>query len=456
MTHDECRQGLARGEVTPEIEQHLASCPACRRFAPRDERQPIRGVATAHEPERVDEDGDMVPAGSRTTADEPDSAYEGPAPSVGEPPRAQEPPLPAAPTDAPGAARQDGVRRVVTVPWRRLVLVLAASTLAAASLGGVAGGLLVRRDDERTPAIRLVPDDARSRAPAPSGAGLRDVLARVEPAVVAVRAGDGSGTGMILSPDGEVLTNAHVVAGARSLEITLTGERDPRTAELLGADPVADLALVKIRNATGLPAVELGSSASLQVGDAVIAIGNALALPGGPTVTQGIVSAKDRSLEQLDGLIQTDAAINPGNSGGPLVTTDGQVVGINTAVIRGQAEGIGFAIAVDTAKQLLVQLRAGGPTPETTPFLGVSTQSVEGVAGAVVAAVFPNSPAEAAGLRRLDVIVEFGGQRIDSPAQLVGQVRKRKPGDRVDVVYRRGEDRRAITVELASQEGVAR
>ena len=445
MTHEECRQALARGEMTHQVEQHLAACPECGllTLAPPADPLPPAAPPTA--------DPGLVSLRPAAGAEGPSAPPPEPAPGPDLPP--DEPAAGSSPATADGADREPGVPPVVTVPWRRLVLVLGACTLAAALLGGVAGGLLAGRDDDAPAAvIRLVPEDGQPEPPASSPGGLRDVLERVEPAVVAVGAGNGSGTGMILTADGEVLTNAHVVAEARSLEVTLTGEREPRAAELLGADPVADLALVKIRGASGLPTVQLGNSAGLRVGDTVIAIGNALALPGGPTVTQGIVSAKDRSLEQLDGLVQTDAAINPGNSGGPLVTADGQVVGINTAVIRGRAEGIGFAIAVDTAKELLAQLRAGGPTPETTAFLGVSTQTVEGVTGAVVAAVVPNGPAEAAGLRRLDVVVEFAGQPVESSAQLVGQVRKRKPGERVELVYVRGDDRRTTTVELASQQ----
>ena len=217
---------------------------------------------------------------------------------------------------------------------------------------------------------------------------IQAVLARVEPAVVSIDSDSGSGgngpggdfvqsagTGMILTSDGEVLTNNHVVAAATSVTVTLFGQTNPRPARVIGTDPTQDLALVQIENVKGLPTVQLGDSNLALVGDNVLAIGNALALAGGLTVTEGIVSSKNRSLtatsditgrsENLSGLIQTDAAINSGNSGGPLVNASGQVIGMNTAVAESTqgnapAQDIGFAIAIDTIKPLLAQLRSGG------------------------------------------------------------------------------------------------
>jgi serine protease Do len=201
---------------------------------------------------------------------------------------------------------------------------------------------------------------------------IQAILAKVEPAVVTIRTqlasqgrffvARGAGTGVILTSDGEVLTNAHVVEGATSIEVTLAGETQARRADLVGIDPGNDLALLRVRGATGLPTAELGSSSALRVGDHVVAIGNALALDGGLTVTDGIVSALNRTISDrtihLEDLIQTDAAINPGNSGGPLVNAAGQVVGINT-VVAGDAQNIGFALAIDRAKPVIEQLRSG-------------------------------------------------------------------------------------------------
>src|SRR5205814_7559035 len=168
---------------------------------------------------------------------------------------------------------------------------------------------------------------------------VQSILSKVEPGVVAINTRgfsqggggffnqivpqQGAGTGMIISPDGTVLTNNHVINGATNIQVTLTTDNKSHPATLLGSDPNADVAVIKIQGVNNLPTVKLGRSSSLKVGDDVVAIGNALALPGGPTVTSGIVSAVDRTIdaenERLEHLIQTDAAINPGNSGGPLV-----------------------------------------------------------------------------------------------------------------------------------------
>jgi putative serine protease PepD len=197
-------------------------------------------------------------------------------------------------------------------------------------------------------------------------------VAKAEPSVVSIQTntvrGTAAGTGVILSSDGDILTNAHVVAGASTVLVTLIGESQPRTARVVGADSVADLALLHIDGASGLRAATLGTSAGVAVGDDVVAIGNALALRGGPTVTRGIISALDRTLESnagtMTGLIQTDASISSGNSGGPLVNALGEVIGINTAVAASgggtAAENIGFAIAIDRALPVVDRLRAGG------------------------------------------------------------------------------------------------
>jgi S1-C subfamily serine protease len=296
---------------------------------------------------------------------------------------------------------------------------------------------------------------------------IQGVLAKVQPAVVAIGVsgseGIGAGTGVILTADGEVLTNNHVIEGATTIEVTLNDERTARPADLIGAEPDADLAVVKIRGAKDLPFATLGSSAGARVGDDVVAIGNALALPGGPTVTEGIISAKDRTLAEagLDGLIQTDAAINRGNSGGPLVNAAGEVIGINTAVIRGggsEAEGIGLAIAIDTAKPIIESIRKGGTAADEKAFLGVSSQdltpeirqNIESPAdsGAVIAEVVPGSAADTAGLKRLDVIVKIDGRDVQGAVNVGSTIRTKKPGDTVEIEYYRGNEKRTTTATL--------
>jgi S1-C subfamily serine protease len=362
------------------------------------------------------------------------------------------------------------------------------SLVVASLIGGLIGAGLVaafvRRDDNggnvRT---AFTPNGSRIAKPQ----DIQGILERVQPGVVSIKTqafqrgilndavpAAGAGTGMIISSDGDVLTNAHVVRGATSIKVTLFNEKDPRDADLVGSDPAADVAVVRIRDGKSLPTVKFGSSADMRVGDAVLAIGNALALPGGPSVTEGIVSAKDRSLgaedKQLEGLIQTDAAINPGNSGGPLVNAAGEVIGMNTAVIQsaGQAGGqaaaqnIGFAIAIDNIKTLIERLEKGAPGIQASQaFLGVNTQSMTPQIkerydfntdkGAIVIEVTPGSPAENAGLQEGDVITKFGGQSVDTNDQLVSAVRAKKPGDKVEITFVRGGDTKKVTVTLGAR-----
>jgi S1-C subfamily serine protease len=266
-----------------------------------------------------------------------------------------------------------------TLTARNWVFVVTFTAVLAAVVGGLVG-YTAASHAQQTIVEKFSPNSAAFAKPT----DIQTVLAKVEPAVVSIDtqgtarghgAVEGAGTGMILTSDGEVLTNNHVVAGASSVTVTLFGQTNPLPARVIGTDPAQDLALIQIEDKQGLPTVQLGDSGRALVGDSVLAIGNALALSGGLTVTEGIVSSKNRSLtavsdltgrsENLTGLIQTDAAINSGNSGGPLVNSSGQVIGMNTAVAESTqgnapAQNIGFAIAIDTIKPLLAFLRSGG------------------------------------------------------------------------------------------------
>ena len=369
-----------------------------------------------------------------------------------------------APAEAPPTSQDPPSE--VAVPERRGPRWVAVALIAALVGGLVGAGAATALDrDGSTTAQPVSPAGTRR----PAVADVQSVLRRVEPAVVAIRTQAfssgglfplGAGTGMILTPNGEVLTNAHVVDGATTIKVTLSGETEPRDADVVGSDPNHDVALLRIRGASNLPAVELGRSTDLQVGQEVIAIGNALALPGGPTVTTGIVSALGRSIDdgeqQLEDLIQTDAAINRGNSGGPLVDTAGRVIGMNTAVLRdggGEIQGIGFAISVDTIKPILERIRSGGGVPAATAFLGVTTQTVTaeirerlGLSsdGVIVIEVAPGSPAAAAGIRPYDVITRFDGEAVESADELVSAVRAKKPGDTVEIVWMRDGERMTV------------
>lgn len=345
-----------------------------------------------------------------------------------------------------------------------------AAMVIVALLGGIVGAVTTRIFDDDRGATGLRSAVAgRSAVLNGERLDVAGVVAKVEPAVVSIqvgygsgRGGTGAGTGVILSATGEILTNAHVVDGASAIRVTLAGESQARTAELVGSDAGADLALITIPGAKDLPFAELGSSSAVAVGDDVVAIGNALALRGGPTVTRGIVSALDRSLDAdggntITGLIQTDASISSGNSGGPLVNAAGQVIGINTAVAssgRGSAaENIGFAIAIDQAMPVLDRLRSG-TAAVSKGYLGVSTADPDdGSRGATVMSVADGSAADAAGIRTGDLITSVNGKAVDGAAALAAAVRANQPGDAVELrVIRNGEER-TVKATLAPQPG---
>jgi serine protease Do len=315
------------------------------------------------------------------------------------------------------------------------------------------------------------PADARSH---PEGrAGVPAMVKRVLPAMVSITtrqiaydqfnrptATRGMGSGFIVDRRGYILTNNHVVEGAEQIKVTLADERAFR-ATLVGADRFTDLAVLKI-DAEGLPAVPLGRSAGLAVGQTVVAIGSPLWIEGGPTVTSGIVSALGRSMEQdglpvLHELIQTDAAINPGNSGGPLLDLAGKVVGVNTAVIA-SAHGIGFAIAVDTAAPVMRALIAHGRvTRASLGLAGVSVTPQLAYAndlpmdrGTLVTRVDDAGPAAAAGLAAGDVIVAIDDRPVKSLHTLHAELERRRSGDVMEIdIWRAGQvlRRRAVLEE---------
>jgi S1-C subfamily serine protease len=287
------------------------------------------------------------------------------------------------------------------------------------------------------------------------------------------------GTGMIITSSGEVVTNNHVIAGATSISVTLYGSFKPIPATLVDTDATNDVALLQIAGQSNLPTVTYGNSDDVQVGDAVVAIGNALGLSAGtPTVTQGIISAKGRSVqasdssgnstENLTNMFQTDAAINPGNSGGPLVDSSGRVIGMNTAVASSvdgtsQAQNIGFAMPSNKIGKLLPALRSksiGNQPASGTGFLGVSLETLTSqlrseynfvpTQGAVVLQVQSGSPAEAAGLEQGDVITSFQGKPVTSADQLADAIQVDKPGQKVAIGLYRGPDQKTVTATLGS------
>lgn len=343
-----------------------------------------------------------------------------------------------------------------------------AALVAVAVLSGGTAAVVTHALDGRGPTT-YSPATANVKARSLSGETLdvAQVVAAVGPSVVSIRSnisngfvqGSAAGTGVIISSDGEVMTNAHVVEGATSVKVTLAGESQARDATVVGADTANDLALLKISGVSNLPAAELGKSSDVRVGDDVVAIGNALALKGGPTVTRGIISALDRTLSTqeatMSGLIQTDASISSGNSGGPLVDATGKVIGINSAVAAsGQgesAENIGFAIAIDNAMPVIDRLRNHTAAAETG-YLGVRTSDPsDGSRGATVVSVESGSAAEKAGLQAGDLITEIDGKTVDGAAALGAAIRSHTPGTPVKITFIRSGSARTVTADLTQR-----
>ncbi|MDK2959938.1 MAG: hypothetical protein PWP12_122 [Bacillota bacterium] len=270
---------------------------------------------------------------------------------------------------------------------------------------------------------------------------------------------EGVGSGIIFDQAGYILTNHHVVGGARRITVTLADGRQV-PGSLVGSDPATDLAVVKI-NASGLTPAVLGDSTKLRVGELAVAIGNPLGLEFQRSVTAGIISAVNRTIETDDGkllenLIQTDAPINPGNSGGPLLNARGEVIGINTAKARA-AEGMGFAIPVSLARPVIEELMAHGRV--LRPWLGVYAAEVnreisayfdlKATAGIAVLDVYRGSPAARAGIRPGDVILAVAGQSVRMLPEFTAALARRKVGERIALdVDRRGE-KLTVTVILA-------
>jgi putative serine protease PepD len=347
------------------------------------------------------------------------------------------------------------------------VLLVAAVALVAGLLGAVIGVRLA--DEETTPRV-LGPSDQTVAVGvgASTGGGPIDVKRVVDiigPSVVTVLAdvddgtqsGSAIGTGIIITSDGEILTNAHVVDEAQEVRVLFAGETEPVPAEVLAADPGNDLALLRV-DGGDLPVARFADPDSIAVGDEVVAVGFALDLDGDPSVTRGIVSAVNRTLLSddgaLDGLLQTDAAISSGNSGGPLVNARGEVVGINTAVIQSSfdvaAQNVSFAISAGEALPVIDMLRemASGAVRQEG-YLGVGLgDRTDGGLGAVVMEVADGSPAERAGLRVGDIVMMVDGAQIDGQGALIAAIRDRSPDDTVVIVVRRGTQQLELSATL--------
>ncbi|HPP73559.1 MAG TPA: trypsin-like peptidase domain-containing protein [Armatimonadota bacterium] len=328
-----------------------------------------------------------------------------------------------------------------------------------------------------TASLTSRPTDAQTTTPTPpTGAGpaavlldqenrIVNIVERISPAVVTVLTGNSgaeprsTGSGVIVSRDGLILTNNHVISGADVIRVRLATGREV-TARNLGGDPSADLAVLRV-NAQNLPVAPIGDSDSLKVGQVAIAIGSPYGFES--TVTVGVISALDRAIpgggSALSGLIQTDAQIYPGNSGGPLVNSSGQVIGINTAVVGGSVGVLGFAIPIKTAEDIIEQVVTQGRV--IVPWIGIAYISLtEEIAsqfnlpvnqGIIVREVQPDSPAARAGLQTGDIITRIEGRQITGASDLQREIRRKNVGDRMTFTVRRDGSTRTITVTLAER-----
>jgi S1-C subfamily serine protease len=376
----------------------------------------------------------------------------------------------------------------MTPPSRRSNLV--SMLLGALSVAIVVGVLALTGTFDGADADRGAATAATATAtaapPAASGGAptsVADIYAKVAPAVVFVQArsdasatgtaprspvdpspapdrrGTASGSGFVVDAKGTIVTNQHVVDGSRDVTVRFGEDGDPIPARLVGEDPSTDIAVLKIdpkKVEGGLKVLELADSAKLRPGEATIAIGAPFGLAG--SVTTGVVSALNRDIESpngfpISGVVQTDAAINPGNSGGPLLDAQGRAIGVNSQIAtngNNANSGVGFAVPIDTVKEVVPLLERDGEIDR--PYVGLSTSDGEGGRkGAIVRAVVPGAPGAEAGLRPGDRIVSVAGKAVEDAGGVAEAIADRKPGQAVEVRYVRGSEERTATVKLGTR-----
>ncbi|GIG85950.1 trypsin-like peptidase domain-containing protein [Plantactinospora endophytica] len=385
-------------------------------------------------------------------------------PGAGGPPQPPHLGGPVPPWAAPGGspAPASGPGRVGKV------LAIGVAALALMVGSGLAGGAIATALDDDSPTVT---NRTYSAAPVINSADLPKIAAQAQDSVVSISTGSAEGSGVVMSADGFVLTNNHVVAGANGGNVKVFfADGKNADAKVIGTDPKTDLAVVKAEGLSGLTAAKFGDSDAMQVGDQVLALGSPLGLQG--SVTAGIISARDRTIRagggegeqqnpfeqpqqqggatSISGLLQTDAPINPGNSGGALVNTKAEVIGINTAIATsGQGSGnigVGFAIPSNKARAVAEALQRGEKVSH--PSLGVQVTPAEN-GGALVGGVVPDSPAAKAGLQQGDIVTQFGDKKIGDADDLVGAVQAGKVGDQVQLTYSRNGVEKTATVTLA-------
>ncbi len=342
-----------------------------------------------------------------------------------------------------------------------LYLVMGALSVAIVAGVLVAVGTFDHDDGKATSSATAAPTATSTSASASAPTDVSSIYKRVSPGVVYIASrtaqGQASGSGFVVDTDGHIVTNDHVVEGARSVSVRFTEDGDPIAAKVVGVDPSTDIALLDVDASKvegGVKPLQLADSKDIVPGEPAIAIGSPFGLQG--TVTSGIVSALGREIQApngftISGIIQTDAAINPGNSGGPLLDDEGRVIGVNSQIATNGTDansGVGFAVPIDTVKSVVPQLKADGKIDRA--FLGVSTTDAAPRDGALVREV-TGRPAVSAGFKTGDLITEFDGRKITSASDLGQVVLTGKPGDTVKVVVQRNGDSKTLDVTLGTR-----
>ncbi|HEY7223227.1 MAG TPA: trypsin-like peptidase domain-containing protein [Micromonosporaceae bacterium] len=431
------------------------------------------------------------PAGSPVAPDDPGGAYRVPqAPPPAYPPATVYPPTAAQPTTAqpypttaqpyPGAAQtyptgappyglpqpaasQPG-KRTLAPPVRR-GLIAGVAALAIALGGGAVGGFVgyAMHPDTVSSPLQITGNNGNGNAaPVVDRANLASIAAAMQPTIVDIQTDVGEGSGVVISADGYIVTNNHVTNGARTVQVTFNSGQQV-TADVIGADAETDIAVVKV-DANNLVFAKWGDSDAIQIGDTVLAMGSPLGLQG--TVTAGIISGLHRTITSSDNqrsmfdqgnatvigdAIQTDAPINEGNSGGALVDTNGEVIGINTAIATAGTSGnigVGFAITSNKAKAVAQTLIAGKSVNH--PYLGVQVSDAPS-GGAKIESVVDGSAAASAGLQAGDVVTKFGDRTIRTADDLLGAVQSATVGSQVSLTVNRGADQKTLTVTIGQK-----
>jgi len=338
------------------------------------------------------------------------------------------------------------------MPAHTRTLAVAASALA---LGAGAGATAIAVTDSHssttTTVTQAAPATALAAVKTTSALTVNQIYQRTKDSVVDLKTGAGEGTGFVLSSNGDIVTNEHVVGNAKTVKVTFANGRTA-TANVVGTDPSSDVAVVRVSGVSGLKPLTFADSSKAAVGDPVVAIGSPYGLA--ETVTTGIVSALNRTITSPDnysitGAVQTDAAINPGNSGGPLINAEGDVVGMNSQIeSRSNGNtGVGFAIASNTVRNVAQQLAAGHQAQHA--YLGVELG--DGTNGAQIGTVRDGSPASKAGLQQGDTVVAIDGKPVSDADAAVAAINAKKPGDKIALTVARGGQRQTVTATLGTR-----